>query len=240
MNKINKIAIIVVALIIFLILGVVLLNIRFINQENSFMEEVLKGTGTTINKPPKEYSDEFAAKIIGLLLYPEDIKLISLSNTRSNKPISLLYDFGENGGKLLSLQKNIDLNNSENVSVDIDTLHAIKLRHKIRIGTDLEKWELIKKESNNSQTPFKRTYLFITERGENERIVGLCFFEGVMVELEFQGFVDDDLIKKFETVTWNISSRIDSVHKAYLRSISEGPLFANDPIINRSDLPDVE
>lgn len=215
-------------------------NVFVLNRENLFIQEVLKGAGTAIDKPPKEYSDDFAAEIIGLLLYLEDIQLISPVDARPMEPVSLLFDYGENGGKTLDLQKYINLNGSEYITVGIERPDGIKLRHKVQVGEYLKNWELIKKESNNSQTPFKRTYLFSGGKGEDKWLRGVVLYEGSMIELSFYGFVDDELVKKFETVTWNISKRIDNVYETHLRQISEGPLFVNDPIITRPDLPDLD
>ena len=240
MNKSNKIAIVVVIIIAFIVFTIVILNLISTDQEANFINELLGEAGTAINKPPKEYGDDFAAKIVGLLLYQEDIQLISPPNARPMEPVSLLFDHGKDGGKILDLQHYLDLNGSEYITIGIERSIDIKLRHKVQGGDYLNHWELIRKESNNNQTPFKRTYLFTTGRGDNKRIHGICFYEGTMIEIEFEGFVDDELIKKFETVTWNISKRIDSVYENHLRSISEGPLFANDPIITRPDLPEVE
>lgn len=206
MNTIKKI-IIGLGSVIALILILIIYNDFIFNQENSIIQEILKEAGTTINKPPKEYSDEFAAKIINSLISPEEIQLISLPGARANKPVSLLFDHGENGGKLLSLHKNIDLNNSENIVLSIDRPDSFILRHKVQVGEYLEHMNLVRKESNNSQSPFKRTYLFtgysgINKKENNQIIRGIIFYEGSMIELDFYGSTTDDLVKNFETVTW--------------------------------------
>lgn len=181
---------------------------------------------------PSETDDEYAEKIINILLPDEDIYKI-LPSAKIKKADAL-------GGKGSFLQYYQSFGIEAGVNVLIDRPDAIWLRHKITIGTDMANWELIKKETNwPEKKPFKRTYLLVQKRGEYGRMVGLAFYEGAMVEISIiNSPVNHETIKNLEEVTWNVSKRLKDIYDLELKQIAEGPLFKDDPVITRPDLPD--
>ncbi|GEM_PF-6811531 len=231
--------IIVGGAILIVVFSAYIITIIQINQSaNLFIKNLIEGVGGSIGKQSKEYPDELAVKIISELLLPEEAKIISPLGSRPGETRTLLYDFGANG-KILSLQKYFDLNSSTYIDITIDKPDGIKLRHKTIVGPDLSNLELIKKESNYPEiSPFKRAYLFVWKRGENGRMKSYSLFEGSMVEIHYNGLVDENSIRNLEKITWNIFDRLQSIYENDLKPISDGPLFANNPIITRPDMPD--
>ena len=216
----------------------VIMVIQMNQSANLFIENLIEGAGGSIGKQSKEYPDELAIKIISELLLPEEVKIISPLGSRPGETRTLLYDFGANG-KILSLQKYLDLNSSTYIDIIIDKLDGIKLRHKTIVGPDLSNLELIKKESNYPEaSPFKRAYLFVWKRGENGRMKSYCLFEGSMIEIHYNGLVDENSIRNLERVTWNIFNRLQNIYETDLKPISDGHLFTNNPTITRLDILD--
>jgi len=123
------------------------------------------------------------------------------------------------------------------VVVTIERKDEIELRYQITVGTDLSGWELIKTESSNSDSPFQRIYVLVQARGEGKQMRGLSFYEGSFVEIDYGGLVDNNTINNLVNVTWDVAHRQVEVYNDYLKSISEGPLFKNDPVLTRPDLP---
>ena len=217
---------------------IVLLNNNDYANER-YIYDTLKRAGVTMEAPPTEYATEFARTVIEGLTTSKEISLLTTEDAVPGEYQSIFFNYGDRG-TLLSLQKYYDqrLGHSISVNVDIERKDNIRLRHKINIGTDYSNWELIKKETSYPNEPFVRKYVLVQRRGEDGRMVGLSYYEGSVAKIEYEGLVDDNAITNLVDVTWKIAERHEQVYDTYLRKISEGPLFANNPTITRPDLPD--
>ena len=212
------------------------------DSEEPFVKNMLENVGVSMETPPKEISEKYAKKIIEMLISEEDLNKISLESKKESDVNAILFDYGDRG-KSLSYQKYFGMNSSFNLL--IDRPDGIKLRHKIEIGTDMKNWSLVRKETNYPEDkPFKRTYLLIQSKNYNNgepkmvRIVGKAYFEGAIATFRLKGLSSESNIKNIEEVTWNISKRLESIYDQYIKNISEGELFKDDPILTRPDLPD--
>ena len=191
-----------------------------------------------MQEPQPEYNDEFAATIIKELLPNSEITKIVAPSARMGKEESILFDYGQRG-KLLSFQKALDLDAQATFDILIDDDQGIKLRHKIIIGTDLANWKILRKETSwPKDNPFKRTYLLVRNNNENQAIRGIAFYKGAMANISITGMLNDSIIKTLEEVTWKMAGRLESIYDKKIKEISEGPLFVDNPIITRPDLPD--
>ena len=229
---------ILIIVILLILIGIMLLFAYYNASKKSPVERLLNDAGVFMQPPPKGYGKEFGEKIMNLLVTKEEIKKITTPTAKPQPTSATLWDWGKEG-KILSYDKNLDLTTGSTINIGIERPEDMKLRHKIVIGTDRSSWELIRKEKNLSENKtFKRTYLLIQRRGENGRISGLIFYEGMKVEIEIEGQVSDDVIKNLEDVTWLVSGRIENIYNRYIKEISEGSLFKNNPTMTRPDLPD--
>ena len=236
MNKTILITSIVVVTIIS-ILGIIFFVLN--NQANQSSNDLLKSAGIGFDQTPPEYGDAFAAKILNKLITPNEVSTLGTQEAAlSQPPQSTLFDYGSKG-KLLSLQDFFNLGTSTiSVVVSVDTVQDTELRYKIDIGSDYSDWELVKKTSSYPNIPFARAYVLVQRRGVNGRMAGLSYYEGSIVDIDYQGFVDDSNIAALVRITSNVAQRQIDVYNTNLKSISEGTLFATNPVLSRPDLPD--
>ena len=229
----------IVGLLIFTLVAVIAIIYVYSAQDDDsskFAANLLKGAGVELRTPPSEYDEVFAKKIIDQLVLPDEFTLLA-PNGRSGAYKSILFDYGENG-KSLSLQKHFDLNSGKSLVMTIEGPDDVKLRHKIEVGTDYRNWEMIEKETSYPNSPFSRTYVLVSGRSKSDRIVGLSYYEGSIIKIDENGPIDQKMIDDVIMVIKNVAKRHPAVYNASLKSISEGPLFANNPTIERADLPD--
>lgn len=222
-----------------LVIIIVIATIVYINApRKSPVEQLLQDAGAFMQPPPEEYGYTFGKKIIDTLLPKEDVLKLVPSSADYGELGAILWDYRDRG-KILSYSESLDLGSGSMFNIRIDRPDGIKLRYKIVIGTDMRNWELIKKETSwPEDDPFKRAYVLVQRRGEKGRMAGLVFFEGMVVQIDIKGNVNDDSIKNLEEVTWLVKDRVPSVYVEYLQGISEGPLFKDNPTLSRPDLPD--
>lgn len=200
--------------------------------------KILKDAGVEMQQPPGEYSNEFAEEIIDRILPRSNISKLVKATARTGEALSVLNDYGDRG-KSLSLQKALDLNTFSTFDVLIEREQDIKLRHKIVIGTDRAHWEVIRKETTYpNKRLFKRIYLLVQSRGPYARMSGIVFYKGASATIDLFGPVNDSTIKTLGNVTWEMAKELELVYESKLKSISEGPLFKNNPTLTRPDLPD--
>ena len=193
---------------------------------NAFVGQVINNAGGALPaNNTGQYDDKFAAEIIDDLIIPDEIALITDKNSKGDNAKSLFYDFSATD-KLLSLQKNLDMGKVEAIDISISNLERAKSRQNTDIKEYFDKWKLIKQEINPSKELFQETYLFIGNKGESEWIRGACYYQGVIVELDLHGLVDDEVIANFEKIVWNIADRLPKVYESKLRAVSEGTLFS--------------
>lgn len=235
-NKYNKYIILLVLVLILVIVWIILSVSNNEKNEKAFIDNLLESSGVAIKEPPKEYSDKFAEEVIGKFITDEEKSSLVTDGAVPGKPQAILFDYGASG-KLLSLQSYLDMRGLSSVVVTLESKESIKLRHQINIGTDLATWELIKKETNRSDNPFKRIYVFAQGRGEGKRMKGLSYYEGSIVEIEYDGLINDETINNLVNITWNLAKKHPEIYDSYLKEISEG-LFKDDPVLTRPDLPD--
>lgn len=145
-----------------------------------------------------------------------------------------LLDYGEMG-RLLS----IGSFRSE-VQLVVESPGAMRLRHKINVGTDLREWEIVRRETSYPEDrPFRRTYLLASPPGFSQpRLKGLLFFEGAMLELDSDVTPDDPRRDAFESFIWRTAVRLAEVYDDTIRLLAEGVLFAGSVWTTRPDLPD--
>ena len=107
---------------------------------------------------PEGISDAYAEEVIDLLVPRSEWIDLRDSSAREGCARAVLFDYGGRG-KLVSLQRVIDIRRGNYIDVRIEQPEGIRLRHQIEIGTDLASWLMLRKEPNwPAAAPFKRTY----------------------------------------------------------------------------------
>ena len=211
-----------------------------VTDSSEFVEAILAEAGVQMQKPPKGgISDDQAQSIMDSLISVRELRVVLAPDLIVLPIHTILFDYGERG-KTLSIQRQLRFGTICHFKVTIDRPDGIRLRHKIEIGTDMAKWEQIRKETNwPEDKPFKRTYLLVQrDAAFGGRIEGKAYFEGAKAELTYSGSLSDEVIAGFEKLAWLAAQRLESVYEESIKPISEGPLFENNPVLTRPDLPD--
>jgi hypothetical protein len=118
----------------------------------------------------------------------------------------------------------------------VESPEAIRLRHKIMVGTDKRDWTILRKESTYPhEAPFRRTYVFGSPDGL--RVEGLIVFEGAMLTLKSSKALGAPERAAFEEFVVRASDRLARVYEESLKTYAEGPEL-DQPLPERPDLPD--
>lgn len=184
--------------------------------------------------------NEDATRLLEELLPSDEWKHIYPDSNPQQDASAILFDYGEEGGKLLSLQRSLDPQSLSSITVGIQDAAGIRLRHQIIVEADLDSWELLRKETTwPEDNPFKRIYLFKLPEAHGHQIRGLIFLDSVKAEVSYPGPFTDETIDEVESLTWRVSERLEEIYERELRAISEDPMFVRtQPLLLRPDLPD--
>jgi hypothetical protein len=181
----------------------------------------------------------YAQVVLDALVTRDEWLAAGLPSARPQRPEASLLSYAGRGS-LLSVQENFDLDTVEPCMVDLllEDLHGCRLRHKIVVGTDLAKCRRVVKESNYpAPSPFRRAYLLVSE-ARRSRAVIVAAYEGAFLEIDVPGHFDAAALHGLEDLTHRVVQRLEAIYPSLLKPICEGPTFADNPPIERPDLPD--
>lgn len=160
-------------------------------------------------------------------LIPEDEWEAFGSTDWYDKPVQSLFFWGTTA----SLQ-----GYQAEPQLTVESPEAMRLRHKIIVGTDLREWTILHKDTTYPRNvPFRRSY--VLARPDEAKLMGLIVHEGAMLEFfssRIVGAPEQAAFIKFVTRT---SDRLAEVYEKSLKAYAEGPELAG-PVPERSDLPD--
>ena len=207
------------------------------NREPS--DEFLRKT-CLVGTRPEGIPDAYAEEVINLLVPRAEWVHLSSPSAREGCVRAILFDYGARG-KLVALHRVLDIRRRNHIEVLLEPPDAIRLRHRITVGTDLASWSMLRKESNwPAEAPFKRTYVFAAPEPVEGVLRGLAYFEGAVVTLAYRGPVNPEQTRGFEQLTWRLARRLETIYPTHLQAIAEGPLFEDNPVLTRPDLPDAD
>jgi hypothetical protein len=196
--------------------------------------QVIPGPGFTVT-PQAPVPQGYADSTLRLLLPKEEWIAEGFTWNPVEMPKSFMTGYGKRGS-LITVDQLISNDPYIYFSLLIERPIAMPLRHKIIIGTDKARWEVVyRAASAPSDTFFYRSY--VLRENVHGALLSYIFFEGAMVKLEWEAASSDKTLHSFKVLTDRMSKRIRENYSIIVAPIANS-LEDGSPKLTRPDLPD--
>jgi len=179
--------------------------------------------------------DGYADAITDILVPPADWKKLGLPYSDAENAKAYLIDYGDKG-KLITVDRWLNLRPNVRFSLNIARPSAIPLRHKIMIGTDKADWQILKRSPLSSEDEvFHRAYV-LRER-EGGALLGIVFHGGAWSTIEWPAPSTPAQVASLEAATLSLSVELRRVYPSQVAPLAR-QVDSTSPVPTRPDLPD--
>ena len=179
--------------------------------------------------------DGYADAITDTLVPPADWKKLGLPYSDAEHAKAYLIDYGDKG-KLITIDRWLNLRPNVRFSLSIERPSAIPLRHKIMIGTDKADWQMLKRSPlSKDESLFHRAYLL--RRNEGGALLGIVFHGGAWSTIEWPAPSTPAQVASLEAATSRLSEELRRVYPSQIAPLAR-QVDSSSPVLSRPDLPD--
>lgn len=201
--------------------------------------KLLSDSGVIWNKLP-DHLQEPCFQLFDAVLTTEDINRLKQPDWISRSLFGNVWG-NEIRGRYITLQRGFGPSNGNSLHYGllISSPESIKLRHRIKIGSDYAKWQFFKHVTTYPHDgPFERIYLVAQREDLTGRKLGIVFYESIMATLEIESIESDTTLKILDELTMIMASNIRQYYDELIRPVAGDDLLRRDTVLTRNDLPD--